>query len=123
MLPMHTLRHAKLLARFMLVWFALSMGVAIASPLVKPNGVRVICSAAGVLKIVSEPGSGVGGGATLHHGLDCPLCAAVGTPPSHALLQALPPMGLAYVPPHAGDAPVPSRHAAAFAPRGPPAFA
>lgn len=43
MSSMQKLGNAHLLARFMLVWFVLSMGVAIASP---PEGMPLVCSAA-----------------------------------------------------------------------------
>jgi hypothetical protein len=36
MAAMQTLRHARQLTRFVLVWFALALGVAMASPLVSP---------------------------------------------------------------------------------------
>ena len=51
---MQTLRHSLILARFVLVWFALSVGVAIASPMVNPKGVDMVCSSAGVMKLVVQ---------------------------------------------------------------------
>ena len=44
---MQTLRHAHFLARFVLVWFALAIGVAIASPIVNPQAIELICSGSG----------------------------------------------------------------------------
>jgi hypothetical protein len=76
---MQTLRRARFLARLALAWFAMSLGVAIASPLVKPAGIEVICSGTGTIKLLvkGEPE----GGKTASHTLDCPLCASVGAPP------------------------------------------
>ncbi len=116
---MHTLRNAHLLARFVLVWFALSIGVAIASPLVKPQSVQLVCSASGAVKIVADGGDD--DTAALRNTLDCPLCAAVGAPPPQASVPVLPPMGLGYALPQQVDAPQARRAAAAFPPRGPPA--
>lgn len=76
---MQTLRHAHLIARFVLVWFALSIGVAIASPLVKPRAMELVCSGSGVMKllITSDEGSEV----VSLHTLDCSLCATGYAPP------------------------------------------
>jgi hypothetical protein len=76
---MQPLRNAKLIARFVLLWFALSIGVAIASPLVNPQGMQLICSGAGAMKVVV---AGENGKVPLaSHTLDCPLCASIGAPP------------------------------------------
>lgn len=81
---MQHLRNAKLIARFVLVWFALSIGVAIASPLVKPQGMQLICSGAGAMKVVV---TGDDGKAPLaSHTLDCPLCASISAPPPMEIL-------------------------------------
>ena len=76
---MHPLRQVHLIARVVLVWFALSVGVAIASPLVKPQAMELICSASGVLKLLikSDQGSEV----VSLHTLDCSLCATGYAPP------------------------------------------
>jgi hypothetical protein len=76
---MQALRNAKLIARFVLLWFALSIGVAIASPLVHPQGMQLICSGAGAMKVVV---AGENGKAPISsHTLDCPLCASISAPP------------------------------------------
>ena len=116
---MHTLRNAHLFARFVLVWFALSIGVAIASPLVKPQSVQLVCSASGAIKIIAVGGDNDTG--ALRNTLDCPLCAAVGAPPPQAFEPMLaPPMGLGYAVSLQLDAPKARRTAAPFPPRGPP---
>lgn len=76
---MNPLRHAHRLARFMLAWFALSLAVAVASPLVHPQQVELLCSADGQVKAVVHTASGD----TLELGaghLDCPLCIPAGAP-------------------------------------------
>lgn len=63
----------------MLAWFALSLAVAVASPLVHPQQVELLCSAGGQVKAVVHTASGD----TLELGaghLDCPLCIPAGAP-------------------------------------------
>ncbi len=74
---MQSLRNATFLARLVLAWFALSIGVAIASPVVKPQAIQLICSG-GVVKIMSQGDDG--DAPSKAHTLDCPLCAATGAP-------------------------------------------
>ena len=65
----------KLLARLVLVWFALFMGVAIASPILNPTETQMVCSSAGGMKMVA---SGEEGADPLQAAnMDCPLCAPV----------------------------------------------
>jgi hypothetical protein len=88
---MQILRNAHLIARFVLVWFALSIGVAIASPIVKPQSIAVICSGVGAMKILiqTDDGSRELGCNTL----DCPLCGMLGAaPPPPAATAKLAPM-------------------------------
>jgi hypothetical protein len=54
---LQALRHAHQLTRFVLVWFALSLGVAMASPLVSPKSMDMVCTSGGVIKwVVSDEG-------------------------------------------------------------------
>lgn len=117
---MQTLRNAHCLARFVLVWFALSIGAAIASPLVKPQAMTLVCSGAGVMKllVLTDDGSQE----VLSHTLDCPLCASVSAPPRVVRLTAEPVQPLSHV-----LQSIPAAHIAALtaAPppaRGPPTF-
>jgi hypothetical protein len=79
MSTLQTLRNATLLARLVLAWLVLVTGVAIASPLAQPKSFALVCSGAGVMQLLVNPGDGgeVPAGATL----DCPLCASVAAPP------------------------------------------
>lgn len=118
---MQTLRNAHLLARFVLVWFALSLGVAVASPILNPQASELICSGAGVMKLIvmTDDGANEVSGSML----DCPLCATGGAPPppqARAVAEPVQPLG------HVLQS-IPSAHIAALtaAPlpaRGPPQF-
>ena len=76
---MQILRNAHLLARFVLVWFALSLGVAVASPIVSLQAAELICSGAGVMKLIVQTEDGVK--EVSGPMLDCPWCATGGAPP------------------------------------------
>jgi hypothetical protein len=75
--------------------FVLSLGVAIASPLVNPQNTQLICSASGGMKVITFADDGTTTEKTSTHGLDCPLCAvSMGMPPASQLecgLQAFMP--------------------------------
>lgn len=80
---MHRLRQARLLARLVLAWLLLSLGVAVASPLVQPQTMQVLCSpASGGFKLITLDGDGAPVSDT-HH-LDCPLCLPLSAPPPAA---------------------------------------
>lgn len=91
---MRTLRQARFLVRLVLAWFALSIGVAVASPLINPQALDVVCSAAGVVKLVvtSEGGSDERSA----HLFDCPLCVQIGSPPAISQAGAQPPHPLSH---------------------------
>jgi hypothetical protein len=74
---MHTLRHSPSTALLVLMWFAATLGVAVASPLVNPQGMTLVCNAAGGVKLVSTNDGSTG---AAPHTLDCPLCAPSGAP-------------------------------------------
>jgi hypothetical protein len=117
---MQSLRRAHLLARFVLVWFALSLGVAIASPIVKPQAIELICSGAGVMKVLVKTDDG--SKEVVSQTMDCPLCVTVSAPPPVARQNVAPAQPLAHV-----LKSIPAAHIAALtaAPppaRGPPSF-
>ena len=84
---MQTLRNTVQIARLVLVWFVLSIGVAVASPAVNPKTMELVCSASGSAKLVVQGEDGSASASS--HLLDCPLCAAVGAPPPVAINTAL----------------------------------
>jgi hypothetical protein len=84
------LRHARrlgLIGRWALVCFAMSLGVAIASPMVHPQAMELVCSSAGAVKVVVQTDDGAQEMGASH--MDCPLCVLTGAPP-----PAMPPAGL-----------------------------
>jgi hypothetical protein len=119
-LRIQALRNANLLARFVLVWFALSIGVAIASPIVKPQGMELICSGAGEMKLLVKTDDGtqpVSG-----HTLDCPLCASISAPPPVVCMTVEPFQPLAHVLQSTPAAHIALLTAAPLPARGPPSF-
>ena len=79
MCTLQSLRNATLLARFVLVCWALVTGVAIASPLAKPANLALVCSGTGALQLLVSTDDG--GELPLGATLDCPLCITAATPP------------------------------------------
>ncbi len=117
---LQTLRSLRWLARSVLAWFVLSIGVAVASPLVSPQSMELICSGSGAIKLLVKTDDGVQEASG--HTLDCPLCAQVSAPPPasqaqvpmvHPLAHALRPIPAAHIA---------ARTAAPLPPRGPPAL-
>ena len=77
---LQSLRNAHHLTRLVLVWFVLFVGVAVASPLVNPEGVQLVCTTAGSVKLVQLDADGEEAQSS-HHGLHCALCLPVAAPP------------------------------------------
>lgn len=75
-----------LLGRAVLAWFALSLGAAVASPLVSPQSLELVCSGAGVMKIVVKTDDGAQEMGAAH--LDCPMCMPLLAPPPPAAAGA-----------------------------------
>jgi hypothetical protein len=118
---MQPLRNAHLIARLVLVWFVFSVGVAVASPLVKPQAMELICSSAGVMQVLFITDDG--GLDAASPGLDCPLCAATSAPlPPLARLTLEPAQPLAYQRQGISSAHVAALAAAPLPARGPPAI-
>jgi hypothetical protein len=117
---MQALRNASILARLVLAWFALSIGVAVAAPLVNPVGVDLVCSASGGIKLMVK--GDTGNGKSVGHTLDCPLCAATGAPPPVAAAPAAYEPALAHVLQSIPAARIAALTAAPLPARGPPAF-
>ncbi len=77
-LRMQTLRNTKFIARLVLVWFALFLGSAIASTIVNPGNLQMVCSSGGMMKLVDSHDDNDTHRVT---NMDCPLCASVTAPP------------------------------------------
>ena len=115
---LQTLRRLRWIVRLVLAWFVLSIGVAVASPLVHPQSLELICSGTGAIKLLVKTDDGAKEMSS--HALDCPLCAHVGAPllitqahvpVVHPLAHALRPIPAAHIA---------ARTAAPLPPRGPP---
>lgn len=117
---MSNLRHVHFLARFVLVWFTLSVGVAIASPIVQPQAMELVCSGAGAMKLLVKTDDGSQKASS--HTLECPWCASISAPPPVARQSVEPAQPLAHVLQSIPAAHVAARTAAPLPARGPPAF-
>lgn len=115
---MHALRTFAALRLVVLAWFMASVGVAIASPLVNPQAIEVICSGAGTIKLLVQTEDGtVEMGAM---GMDCPLCATVGAPPPASTATLPLPQPLAHAVQPVEAARIAAITAAPLPARGPP---
>lgn len=75
---LQSLRRSRTLARLVLVWFVLAMGVAVAAPAIQPLAMAGICSASAAAEDGSVP---QGNGMQQHASLQCILCLSAGGPP------------------------------------------
>lgn len=114
---MQALRNATLLARLVLAWFALALGVALAAPVVQAQGLELVCSGGAGMKLVA---AGADDSVPSGHTLDCPLCLGLDAPPE-APSGALPRVPVADALRHAAvPAQRTARAAAPLPARGPP---
>jgi len=96
---LHTLRNAPWLARLALLWFAMTLGVAVASPMVNPQAELVICTGTGMLKVVLADDGSVSTAASSDsaNALFCPLCLVGSAPPPFVLNTLAAPQPLSHV--------------------------
>jgi len=116
---MQTLRSSKLIAKLVLVWFALFLGSAIASTVIQPGNLQMVCSTGGVMKMVDTNGDGEEFKASAN--MDCPLCASVTVPPSPSTVHFEKPSPLAHALQPVAAAHIASVTAPPLPSRGPPA--
>lgn len=112
---LHTLRHTPWLAKLALLWFALTLGAAVASPMVNPQTEGVICTGAGMLKVVLAD-DGTVTPADTSDALFCPLCLLGGAPPPARVHTPHAPHPLSHV-----LQSIPAAHLAALTAAPPPA--
>lgn len=117
---MFNLRRAQSLARLVLAWFVLSMGMAMAAPVVNPQSTQLICTGSGVMKVLVTTADGVQEVAS--QSMDCPLCASMSAPPPIARLAAQPLLPLSYAVQAIPAAVIAKRTALPPPGRGPPNF-
>ena len=117
---MNYYRQAHFLARLVLVWFVLSVCAAMASPLVVPKSIDMVCTTGGVVMFISSDADQDAGVTTKT--MDCALCMPVIFPPAPIAQQFIQVSSLA----HALQPLVAAHIAAATAPplpsRGPPSL-
>lgn len=95
--PLHTLRNTPWLARLALLWLVLTLGVAAASPSVNPQDEQVVCTGAGMLKVVLADDGTVTTSNNTSDGLFCPLCVVGGAPVQPGVITTQPPHPLSHV--------------------------
>ncbi|MCW5286091.1 DUF2946 domain-containing protein [Verminephrobacter eiseniae] len=119
MSPMQTLRRVRWLVRLVLAGFVMSIGVAVASPMLHPQALELICSGAGAIELRAH----TDGGAVPQsgHQPDCPLCVQVGAPAPGRLADQPRPHPLAQGLRARAATHIAARTAAPLPPRGPPA--
>ena len=118
---MQTLRRFTMITRLVLAWFVLSLGVAVASPIVKPQNILLICTGTGAMKVLVQAEDGTAD-VQVHSSLDCPLCATLAAPPPEpgATVQSVHPLAYAFQGLPASR--ITARTASPMPARGPPAF-
>ena len=118
---MRNLRHFTFLSRLVLAWFVLSLGIAVASPIVKPQDILMVCTGSGAMKVLvqAEDGSTA---EVAGNSMDCPLCAPMVAPPPVDHWAAEPSQPLAYSLQAIPSALIAARTAAPLPARGPPSL-
>lgn len=117
---LQNLRRSVKLARCVLLGFVLSLGVAIASPIVNPQATQLICSGSGVMKVIVT--SADGSTEVASQSMDCPLCASIAAPPPVLKMSFEPAQPLSYALLSIPAAVIAKRTAAPPPARGPPEF-
>lgn len=115
---MKTLRSMARLRWWVAAWFLLSLGVAVASPIVQPRAMELVCSASGAAKIITQSPDGGVASDTQH--MDCSLCLLESAPPE-PLTVGLPVLpSIAVAPRPLACDPLPASTAAPPPARAPP---
>ncbi|MEJ2802275.1 DUF2946 family protein [Comamonadaceae bacterium PP-2] len=123
---MRSFRSFPLLIRAVLAWFALTVAIATASPLVhKPDPLHTVCTASGEVRVLNTDAGHAQHDAPAaghpHGQLDCPLCLLAKAPPPASIAVArLAPSALAHALRPARRAHLATSSGAPLPPRGPP---
>jgi len=121
MRTMQTLRRFTMLTRLVLAWFVLSLGVAVAAPVIAPQHILFVCTGTGAMKVLTQ----VEDGSTteqVHSRMDCPLCATVSAPPPQPGVAVPHLCALSYALHGVPVAFIAARTASPMPARGPPAL-
>lgn len=116
---MQSLRRLRWLVRLALAWWVLALGVASASPWMQPQSMELVCSTAGMVKLMVQTDDGAQEMPT-HSGLDCPLCVHASAPPPVQMAVLPTPHPLSHALRTIPAAHIAARTAAPLPPRGPP---
>jgi hypothetical protein len=117
---MNHFRQAHSLSRFVLVWFALSLGVAIASPWVSPQSVELVCTTGGAMKLISSDAADDSVASVQN--MDCALCMPVVFAPTPIAFQFIKPSPLSHALKPIAEAYVAAVTAPPLPSRGPPSL-
>lgn len=117
---LHSLRNTPWLAKLALLWFALTLGVAVASPLVNPQNELLLCTSAGMVKVVLNADGSVTTSPSA--GANCPLCVVGGAPASFVRVAMAPVQPLGRVLQSIPAARIAAATAVPPPSRGPPVF-
>lgn len=113
----------KITARWVLVWFALFIGVAIASPILNPTETQMVCTSAGGMKmVVAGTDDSSSDKAQTSANMDCPLCATVAVALTSCTNTPEKPSNLAHALHPVAAALIASLTAPPLPSRGPPSF-
>ena len=93
---LQALRNAHVLTRLVLVWLALFIGAAVATPWLKSPSVEMVCSGMGGTKMV-QTDAGDAPSLLGDARLDCPACLPLIAPPVAILAADLSPVALSQV--------------------------
>ena len=116
---MHALRTSSTLARLVLAWLLLTLGVAVAAPLVQPQAMEIVCSTGAGAKVVwvaTGDEAPLAAPATL----ECLLCLGASAPPAAIALPTLGPVPEAQPPALRSAVRIVATHGAPLPARGPP---
>lgn len=84
---MSILRNLRLVASLVLAWFALFVGISVASAALRPATFEMVCMGAGGTKLVVAVGDD-GTRTQVSAGMDCPLCMPLAGPPPRERIPA-----------------------------------
>ena len=107
------------LARLVLAWYVLFVGVSVLASTLQPKTMEVVCSSMGIMKLVVQ---GEGGDAQVRSSMDCPLCAhaTLALPPPTVAAMAHMPDARSHIVQRLPEAVLIARTAPPLPSRGPP---
>ena len=117
---MHALRTSSTLARLVLAWLLLTLGVAVAAPLVQPQAMEIVCSTGAGAKVVLVATDDNEAPLVAPTTLECLLCLGASAPPAAIALPTLGPVPESQPPALRSVVRIVATHGAPLPARGPP---